>query len=371
MQSTHRDSFGPGRDAERALEWQRLSGSRPSLGRETGLQAPGRTVPPLWLSATAIEEARTRIADAIEQTPCISSHVLSEQTGGQVFLKLENFQRTGSFKERGALNGLLNLTAEERARGVIAASAGNHAQAVAYHASRLGIPSTIVMPVGSPTVKVERTRAFGATVHLAGATYDDAFSAAREMCEREGQVYVHAYDNRHVITGQGTIGLELLEQQPALDVVVVPIGGGGLASGVAVALKDKRPEISLVGVQAARVPSMIRALEQGTPTLVPPASTRADGIAVRRVGQDCLEICAKFFDRIVTVEEAELEAAVLHLIEHERTVAEGSGAAAVAALLHGKVGGLEDKKVVAIISGGNIDPDVIAKIIREERRVDK
>jgi threonine dehydratase len=309
-----------------------------------------------------VERARTRIKDAIYQSPCAHSETFSRLTGNKVFFKLENLQMTGSFKERGALNKILTLTEEERKRGVIAASAGNHAQGVAYHATRLGIRATIVMPQATPLVKVTRTREYGGEVVLHGSSYDEAFEEAWRRREAEGITFIHAFDDDAVMAGQGTIGLELLEQNPYLDTVVVPIGGGGLISGIAVALKETNPRIRVIGVQTARLPSMKRAVEEHAPTVLPAALTLADGIAVRKAGARTLPVVEKYVDEIVTVDEEEIASAILQLVEREKTVAEGAGAAALAALMQKKTD-LHHKKVALLVGGGNIDVNMLARII--------
>jgi threonine dehydratase len=310
-----------------------------------------------------VRTARERLEGALAHTPLEVSARLTQLLGGTVALKLENLQRTGSFKERGALNRLLTLSEEASRRGVIAGSAGNHAQAVACHAARLGITCTIVMPVGTPLVKVTATREHGARVVLHGSGYDEAFAEAERRASAEGATLVHGFDDDVVMAGTGTIGLELLEAAPDLATVVVPVGGGGLIGGVAVALKESRPGIRVVGVQSARVPSMITALATGGPVSVPPAPTLADGIAVRKVGVHTLPIVQRYVDEIVTVEEEELAGAVLFLLERQKTVAEGSGAAALAALLTRRVPVAANGTTVAIVSGGNIDVNVLARII--------
>jgi threonine dehydratase len=307
--------------------------------------------------------ARARIRDQIYLSPCARSETLSRLTGTNAYLKLENLQMTGAYKERGALNKLLTLSAPERARGLIAASAGNHAQAVAYHGVRLGMTVTIVMPETTPITKVANTRAHGARIVLCGASYDEAYTQARALAEAEGQTFVHPFDDPEVIAGQGTVGLEILEQVPDVDAVVVPIGGGGLASGVAVALKAQRPGIRVIGVEALVIPCMQAALAAGRPTTVEPASTLADGIAVKRAGQLTFEHVRSLVDELVTVSEEEIASAILYCLEKEKTVAEGAGAVAVAALMHRKVRGLDGRRVVSVLSGGNIDVNLIARII--------
>ena len=284
-----------------------------------------------------IVAARARLEGSIVQTTCGRSETLSNLTGRDVFLKLENLQMTGSFKERGALNRIAQLTLAERTRGVVAASAGNHAQGVAYHATKRGIPSLIVMPQQTPLVKVTATRNFGAEVILFGANYDEACSEAMRLRDERGLIFIHPFDDPAVIAGQGTIGLELLDQVPALDAVLIPIGGGGLIGGIACALKELRPPgqrpIKVIGVQTARLPSMQAAVTAGEPVTVDAASTVADGIAVRRAGDLTFPLVRRYVDAIVTVFEDEIASAILLLLEREKTLAEGAGAAALAALL--------------------------------------
>jgi len=335
------------------------SPSTSAAAPSTTNEAPGKARPPVELAQ--IEAARDRLEGSIEHTPYVRSRSLSAITGAQVSLKLESFQVTGSFKARGALNRLLALTPEEKARGVVAASAGNHAQGLAHHGRALGVGVSIVMPKAAPDVKVRRTKALGADVHLIGDSFDEACQAARRMGRDEHKTFVSAFDDADVIAGQGTIGLEVLEAEP--DVVVVPVGGGGLVSGIATAIKARKPDAEIVGVQAALVPSMVRALEQGAPTLVPAQKTLADGIAVRQVGAHCVDLCQRHVDRVVTVDEDEIEAAVVHLLESDRTVAEGAGAVSVAALLTGRVPDIAGTKVAAIVSGGNIDLPVLQRLI--------
>lgn len=310
-----------------------------------------------------IQAARARVRDFIIQTPCVRSESFSEQSGSQTWFKFENLQRTGSFKERGALNKLLSLTEEERRRGIICASAGNHAQGVAYHAGRLGIPTTVVMPDRTPLIKASNTRSFGAEVILAGGSFDEAYTEARRLQEERDLVFVHPFDDDAIIAGQGSIGLELLEQTPGLEVVVVPIGGGGLISGIALALKETNPKIRVIGVEAAAFPSMKVSVEAGDLVSVPAGQTIADGIAVKRPGGSTLECVQRYVDEIVTVDEEEIANAILLLLEREKTVVEGSGAVSLAALLNGHLSGVEGKNVAMILSGGNIDVNLISRII--------
>jgi threonine dehydratase len=269
---------------------------------------------------------------------------------------------TGSFKERGACNKLMSLTAEERARGVIAASAGNHAQGVAYSSSRLGVDAIIVMPEATPLIKVQSTKSLGARVILHGASYDEAADEATRICEAEGRVYVHPFNDPLVMAGQGTIGLELIEQNPYLECIILPIGGGGLAAGVAVAIKETNPRIKVFGVQTRALPSMKAALDAGEPVVLPPARTIADGIAVKRAGDQTFEVIRRYVDDIALVDEEEIAEAILILLEREKTVAEGAGAAPLAAILHKRLP-VEGKKTALVVSGGNIDVNFMSRII--------
>lgn len=310
----------------------------------------------------SIKAARERIREHIYLSPARHSVGLSEMTGQTVFLKLDNLQRTGAFKERGALNKILTLTEQERKRGVIAASAGNHAQAVAYHASREGLRSRIVMPLMTPLVKVAATSGFGAEVVLHGANYDEACAEAIRQGEAEGLTFLHPFDDDEVIAGQGSIGLELLEQVPDLEAVVAPIGGGGLIGGVACAIKESHPKIRVIGVQTDRLPSMVRASDAGHPVTIPAEATIADGIAVRRAGERTFPLVAKYVDELVTVDEEEIASAILVLLEREKTLAEGAGAAALASLLQGKTS-LQQQRTAVLVCGGNIDVTLLSKII--------
>jgi threonine dehydratase len=314
------------------------------------------------LELADILAARKRLEGAIYATPCAYSKTLSELAGVSAYVKLENLQMTGSFKERGAANLLLQLDARERARGVAAASAGNHGLAVAYHAERLGIAAVIVMPEWAPLIKVTSARRHGAEVILAGANYDEAYGLACQIAAERGLVFVHPFDDDRVVAGQGTLGLELLEQRPEVEAVVVPVGGGGLAGGVGLAIKASRPDVRVIGVQAEALAAMKQALAAGARTTLPPASTIADGIAVRQVGEITLALAARYLDEIVTVTEEELANAILLLLEIEKTVVEGAGAAPLAALLNRKLG-LDGRNVVLVLSGGNIDVTMISRII--------
>jgi threonine dehydratase len=310
-----------------------------------------------------VQAALARVRDRIYLSPCARTETLSRLTGTRSHLKLENLQMTGAYKERGALNKLLLLGPEERARGLIAASAGNHAQAVAYHAGRLGVAATIVMPETTPIMKVANTRAHGARIVLHGANYDEAHAEARRLEHVDRLTFVHPFDDPAIIAGQGTVGIEILEQTPEVDVIVVPVGGGGLVSGVAVAAKALRPSVRVVGVETEVLPCMLAALEAGRPIALDPASTIADGIAVKRAGDLTFEHVRALVDEIVTVSEEEIASAILYLLEKEKTVAEGAGAVGVAALMQHKIRGVEGRSVVAVVSGGNIDVNVVARVI--------
>lgn len=325
------------------------------------------TFPSKVLTLADVERAQARILGRVRRTPLSESAALSRLAGCQVHLKLENLQFTGSFKERGAASRLLLLSDAERVRGVITASAGNHAQAVALHASRLGVEATVVMPDGTPLVKIQATESHGARVLLHGSGYDDAAAHAAQIAGESGAVYVHPFDDVEVMAGQGTIGLELVEQLSEFDAVIVPVGGGGLIAGIATVLREKQPGVRIIGVQLRTFPGMRRALESETPTSLPPTAlpggkTIADGIAVRRVGQLTRQVVRANVDEIVLVDEEEIAEAILLLLERERTVAEGAGAVGLAALLHRDLG-LTGRRVVIVISGGNIDVNLVSRVI--------
>jgi threonine dehydratase len=309
-----------------------------------------------------VRAARARLAGTLSETPCPYSETLSALTGARVFVKLENLQMSGSFKERGAANLLLQLSLEERGRGVVAASAGNHGLAVAFHAQRLGLAATIVMPEWAPLAKVTAARRHGATVVLHGENFDEAYTRAREIEGASRLVFVHPFDDPRVIAGQGTIGLELLAQVPDLDAVLVPVGGGGLIGGVGVAIKSTRPEVAVIGVQSQEIAAMRSALTAGARVSVPAATTIADGIAVRRVGEEPFELARRYVDQVVTVTEEEIANAILLLLEIEKTVVEGAGAVPLAALANRRVA-LAGRTVALVLSGGNIDVNLIARVI--------
>jgi len=309
-----------------------------------------------------IQAALERIRDSIYLSPCARSEHFSQLTGNSIYLKLDNLQRTGAFKERGALNKLLTLTPEERSQGVIAASAGNHAQGLAYHAGKHGIRALICMPLTTPLIKVSATKSYGADVVLFGANYDEACEEAIRRGQQQHLTFVHPFDDDAVIAGQGTLGLEILQQHPDVDVIVSPIGGGGLIGGIACAVKESHSKVKIIGVQPARLPSMKAAVAEGKPVTLPAAATIADGIAVRRAGDRTLPLVQKYVDEIVTVDEEEIANAVLLLLEREKTLAEGAGAAALAALVNRKVQ-FEGKKIAALVCGGNIDVTLLARIM--------
>jgi threonine dehydratase len=310
-----------------------------------------------------IEAAASAIEGSVKRTRFAQSRTLSQILGCELWLKFENQQFTASFKERGALNRLLHLSDEQKQRGVIAMSAGNHAQGVAYHAARLGIPATIIMPQGTPTVKVEGTRAHGATVMLEGASLEDAATFACAHGERNALTFIHPYDDAHVIAGQGTIALEMLEDGPEPEILIVPVGGGGLMAGNAVAMRDRAPDVELIGVQSELFPAMavrIHSIEPG-----PDGDSLAEGIAVKQPGEMTSEIIAALTDDIVLVSEAELERAVTLLLDIEKTVAEGAGAAGLAAILHDPKR-YRGKRVAIILCGGNIDLRLLGDVLNRE-----
>ena len=314
------------------------------------------------LDLGVIEGARERLGGAVHETPCAYSENLSALTATRCYLKLENLQMTGSFKERGAGNRLLQLSPDERRRGVVTASAGNHGLAVAFHAARLGIPAAIVMPEWAPLIKVTSARRRGAEVILHGDNFEEARARAVELSRTRGLVMVPPFDDDAVIAGQGTLGLEILEQCPELDAVIVPVGGGGLIAGVALAVKSRRPQTRVIGVQSAALPAMRRAMDEGGLVEVAPAATIADGIAVRRVCERTLEIARKYVDDVVTVSEEEIANAILVLLEVEKTVVEGAGATPLAALLNRPLD-LVGATVALVLSGGNIDVTMLSRII--------
>tara|TARA_R110002072_G_scaffold64_6_gene383 strand:- start:22356 stop:23579 length:1224 start_codon:yes stop_codon:yes gene_type:complete len=317
------------------------------------------------ISPQSIRDAYERIRADIVKTPIIQSTTFSEMSSCEVLFKLENLQMTGSFKERGALNKLLSLSDAERKRGVIAASAGNHAQAVAYHSNRLGISSKIVMPKHSPLVKIRSTEHWGADVILEGETFDDAFRHSQELMQAENRVYLHPFDDPRVAEGQGTLGLEILDDPKAegIDAILVPVGGGGLINGIATFIKAIKPNIMIIGVEENTCTGMASALAAGEAIEIPAQPILADGIAVRKVGADNLKSVSHLVDHMVSVSSDEIANAIMLMLEIEKTVVEGSAAVTLAALLNNKVPELANKRTLSIISGGNIDVNVLSKII--------
>jgi threonine dehydratase len=315
------------------------------------------------LTLQDIEGARKRIAGAVYDSPCPSSIPLSELTGMHIFCKLDNLQRTGSFKERGARNALAQLSANQQKRGVIAASAGNHAQALAYQGKLLGIPATVVMPKFAPLIKVSNCQKLGATVVFHGKDFGEAKAHAREIAKKKGLAYIDGYDDPAIIAGQGTMGLEIVEQTPELDAVVVPVGGAGLLAGVSLAIKTLRPKVKIIAVEAENVASFSAAVEAGRPTKIAMQPTLADGLAIPQVGLNAFEIAKPFVDLIVTVNEEQIALAILHLVEQEKSVIEGAAATPLAACMSGKLRKLTGKRVVLLLCGGNIDPNVLSRVI--------
>src|SRR6478672_5184367 len=310
-----------------------------------------------------IEEARKRTEGAVYYSPCPESVPLSELTGMKIFSKLDYEQRTGSFKERGARNALAQLPADQQQRGVIAASAGNHAQALAYQGKLLGIPATVVMPRYAPLIKIGNCEKLGATVVLHGKDFSEAKEKAHEIAQERGLAYIDGYDDPAIITGQGTMGLEILEQVPDLDAVIVPVGGGGLLAGVALAVKSLRPQTKVIAVEAAHVASFSAAIHAGKPTRIQMQPTLADGLAIAQVGANAFATAAPLVDRIVVVSEEQIAISVLRILELEKGVVEGSAATPLAACLSGQLPELAGKRVVLLLCGGNIDPNVLSRVI--------
>lgn len=317
----------------------------------------------MQVTLAEIEAARERIRGYVYETACPSSSALRDRSGCEaIYLKLENRQKTRAFKARGALNRILTLSEAEKAQGIIAASAGNHAQGVALGAQLMGLRATIVMPEGTPIAKVGATRRYGAEIVLAGANYNDAFEVAQALADENGMTFVHAFDDPYVIAGQGTIGLEILEQRPEVEVVLVPIGGGGLIAGVACAIKERAPHVQVIGVQTRAMPSMRESFRAGEKATLPAAVTIADGIAVKRPGDLTFPLVQRYVDDIVAVSDEEIAAAILFLLEREKLLSEGAGAAGVAALFqeHHAFAG---KRVAVVISGGNLDMTLLSRVI--------
>jgi threonine dehydratase len=315
------------------------------------------------LTLADIEAARDRIAGGIYESPCVESIPLSRLTGAHIYCKLDYLQRTGSFKERGARNALLRLSDEQRKHGVIAASAGNHAQGIAYHGSLLGIPVTVVMPKFAALVKVTNCRQLGARVILHGDDLTGARAHAETLAQRDHLTFIHPFDNADVMAGQGTMGLEILEQTPDLDAVVVPVGGGGLLAGVGTVMKARKPAVRVIGVEPENAACFTAARVAGRPVTVPLSPTLADGLAVAQLGTRPFEVLQHVVDAVVTVNEANIALAILRLIELEKSVVEGAGAAPLAAFLAGKLDDLKDKRVVLALCGGNIDLTILDRVI--------
>jgi len=310
-----------------------------------------------------IEAARERIAGAVYYSPCLPSIPLSELTGIEIFCKLDNLQRTGSFKERGARNALSQLPQEQQKRGVIAASAGNHAQALAYQGSLLGIPATVVMPKFAPLLKITNCQKLGATVVLHGNDFGEAKARADEIAKEKGLAYIDGYDDPAIIAGQGTMGLEIVEQIPDLEAVVIPVGGAGLLAGVSLAVKTLRPNVKTIAVEAENVASFSAALEAGKPTKIAMRPTLADGLAIPKVGSNAFQIARPLVDPVVIVSEEQIALAILRLIELQKSVVEGAAATTLAACMSGKLKELRGKRVVLLLCGGNIDPNVLSRVI--------
>ncbi len=317
-----------------------------------------------------IEKARDRIKGKIKKTPLVNCPTLDKITNGTVFFKLENLQTIGSFKIRGAMNRIMALSPEEKAKGVIAASAGNHAQGVAISARNEGIEATIVMPRIAPMQKVEATQSFGAKVVLHGDTFDEAFAKAVELQKEHGYTFVHPFNDEDVISGQGTIGVEILEEEKDIDTIICPIGGGGMIAGIAIAAKHMNKDIKIIGVQTSNMPSMVKALENGKPYLIKGEKTIADGIAVGVPGINTFEIVEKYVDEVVTVTEDEISNAMLFLLERSKVVAEGAGATALAGVLAKKID-LNGRKAAIVVSGGNVDITSLERIINKALILEK
>ena len=315
------------------------------------------------ISLDNVYQANYVLKDEVRRRDIIYSSTLSEIGGCEVYLKTENLQVTGSFKVRGAYYKISQLSEEEKSHGVIACSAGNHAQGVALASKKFGIKSVICMPDGAPISKVEATKSYGAEVVLVPGVYDDAHNYSEKLREEKGYTFIHPFDDEDVIAGQATIGLEIIEQLKDVDAIVVPVGGGGLISGVAFAIKSLNPAIKVYGVQSAGAPSMIKSLADGKVEMLDSVSTIADGIAVKEPGVHTFELCRKYVDGVVSVTDDQVSAAILALIEKQKMIAEGAGAVSLAAVMFGKIPGIAGKKVVCLISGGNIDVTILSRVI--------
>lgn len=318
------------------------------------------------LNLERIKKAQENIKEVVRKTPLFYTSTFSKQCGCNLYLKCENKQKTGAFKLRGAYNKVASLTEEEKSKGVIASSAGNHAQGVAYAATAFGVKSTIVMPVTAPQAKVQATKGYGADVIQAGQVYDECYAKAVEVQKETGATFLHPFNDLDVMAGQGTIGLEILEELQDVDVIVVPIGGGGLIAGIATAAKSIKPSVRVIGVQPEIVASTKASLEKGEVVTLPGAKSLADGISVSTPGDICFEYIKKYVDEVVTVSEDDIAYGMFSLMERNKLIAEGAGASPIAALLAGKVEGIKGKNVVALVSGGNVDIATVSKIIERE-----
>ena len=314
------------------------------------------------LTIEDVRDAATALGGVTRATPLIRNYKLEEMFGTEVYYKPENLQRTGSFKVRGGYNKIRSLTPDERGRGVIASSAGNHAQGVASAARAAGIPATIVMPVSAPLTKVTRTRGYGAEVVLHGEYYEEAFARAEEIQRERDLVFVHPFDDPHVIAGQGTVGLEIFDELPDVDTVIVPIGGGGLISGIALVLKTLKPDVRIVGVEAAGAPAALKALEVGKLVTLDRADTIADGIKVRKLSERTFDYISRFVDEVVLVDDEEIGLAMVELMESSKLVVEGAGAVTAAALFNNRIANV-GRKAVALLGGGNVDINLVARVI--------
>ena len=315
------------------------------------------------LTLDKIYHAQYVLRNVLRDTEIIHSHALSSATGCELYLKPENLQRTGSFKVRGAYYKISQLPEEDKKKGVIACSAGNHAQGVALASKKFDINAKICMPEGAPISKVEATKGYGAEVILVPGVYDDAYSEAERLKQKHGYTFIHPFDDEDVIAGQGTIGLEIINQLGDVDIVVAPVGGGGLVAGVAYAVKSLNPKIKVYGVQSAGAPGMINSLHDGKIETLPSVSTIADGIAVKCPGSITFDICSKYVDDIVSVTDDQVSTAILTLIEKQKMIAEGAGAVALAAVMFGKIPDFKGKKVCCLVSGGNIDVTILSRVI--------
>ncbi|WP_227937581.1 threonine ammonia-lyase [Alkalihalobacillus deserti] len=309
-----------------------------------------------------IVTAHEKMMGIIHKTPLDYSLTFSEYSDNDIYLKLENLQKTGSFKVRGSYNKMISLRKEELKNGVVAASAGNHAQGVAYASTMLGIPCTIIMPTGAPLSKVQATKEYGANVELQGTVFDEALAYALELKNQTGAAFVHAFDDEAIIAGQGTVGLEIMDQISDVDAIICPVGGGGLIAGLAAAVKEKNPSVQVYGVEAVACPSMAQSLLEMKPITVDASPTMADGIAVKRPGQHTFPLVQRYVDDMLSVDEMEIAQTMLMLLERNKLLVEGSGAVSLAALLNQKLP-IKNKKVVPVISGGNVDVSFISRII--------